>query len=154
MTGYETRIAQSQNKLEKAFDHYSKELVADDEDKRLLGSRMKPFKPTAAPGNPFARCRGRPSATAKLVEARNMLKAGLPAYNAAQDAVTAWWTYNVKLADQQAQVAAATKESARLIVGTLTLLALGLGIAAAWVITRSITPPSAVTWPTPWPTGT
>ncbi len=142
MTGYETRIAESQNKLEKAFDHYSKELVADDEDKRLLGGAHEAIQAYSRSWESIRQVsRQTLSDPTKLVEARNMLKAGLPAYNAAQEAVTAWWTYNVKLADQQAQVAAATKESARLIVGTLTLLALGLGIAAAWVITRSITHP-------------
>ncbi|MCA6215540.1 MCP four helix bundle domain-containing protein [Ideonella sp. B7] len=142
MTDYETRITQAQAQLEKAFDHYGKALVADDEDKRLLSAAHEAI---LAYGRSWASVREVSRQTisdpSKTVEARTRLKATLPSYTAAQAAITAWWTYNVKLADQQAEVAAATKESARLIVGALTVLALGLGVAAAWVITRSITRP-------------
>jgi len=142
MDGYEAQMAEMRTKIDQAFDRYGKELISDDEDKRAMDAARNAL---IAYDGAWAKVRALSRQTvtdpSKMAEATKMMNDVTPVYRAAQDAVTAWWNYNVKLSDAQNALAKSTRESSRLTVLTLTLVALVLGIGAAWVITRSITTP-------------
>ncbi|WP_374427548.1 methyl-accepting chemotaxis protein [Ideonella dechloratans] len=142
MASYETKMATARSGIDKVLDHYAKELVSDDEDKRLLEAARTAVQ---AYDKAWERARALSRQTAtdptKTEEANRLMNEATPVYEAAQSAVKAWWDYNVKLSDAQNALAKSTRESSRLTVLGLTLAALVLGIGAAWVISRSITAP-------------
>ena len=142
MDGYEAQMAEMRAKIDQAFDRYGKELISDDEDKRAMdAARNALITYDAAWAKVRALSRQTVTDPSKTAEATKAMNDATPVYAAAQDAVTTWWNYNVKLSDAQSALAKSTRESSRLTVLGLTVAALVLGIGAAWTITRSITAP-------------
>ena len=142
MDVYEAQMAEMRAKIDQAFDRYGKELISDDEDRRAMdAARNALITYDAAWAKVRALSRQTVTDPSKTAEATKAMNDATPVYTAAQDAVTTWWNYNVKLSDAQNVLAKSTRESSRLTVLGLTLAALVLGVGAAWTITRSITAP-------------
>ena len=63
------------------------------------------------------------------------------AFRGVRDNVEAWWRYNEEIAARATTSAAAAYQRVLLIFAAASAVALAIGIAAAWIITRSITQP-------------
>ncbi|WP_290429041.1 methyl-accepting chemotaxis protein [Ideonella oryzae] len=143
MDQIEGKIAENRRELEQALDHYAKDLVSDDEDRRdmeAVQTAMKDYDAQWAKVQAVSRLT--PSNPGKTDEAVQLMNGpAFESYQTVQKAIGQWWAYNVKLAKDQDVASHATEQSARWILVALTLAALVLGIGAAWVITRSIIVP-------------
>ncbi|MCA6214924.1 MCP four helix bundle domain-containing protein [Ideonella sp. B7] len=143
MDQIEAQMSEIRRGLDQQLDHYAKNLVSDDEDRRNLeATRAAVVAYDAQWAKVQAVSRLTTSDPAKMTEAAQLMNGpAFEAHTAAQQAIRQWWAYNVKLAKDQDAASRATEQSARLILIGLAAAALVLGIGAAWVITRSITQP-------------
>jgi methyl-accepting chemotaxis protein len=139
----EAGIARARALVGKQLDFYAANLVADEEDKRLLGASRAAVEAYYAEWEKVL-----PVSRASLTDAakneeatRLLLGDSAKAYEAAQAALGQAWAYNVRLSNDQEAVADATWHQARAVLAGLVLLALALGGAAAFAITRSIVRP-------------
>jgi|GEM_PF-5903033 len=82
---------------------------------------------------------GDPTKLAEAAAAMNGPSA--KAYADVDDAVQAWWNYNLEWSNGEATSSKATYTNARLVLVAMVAAAPALGGAAAWLITRSITGP-------------
>ncbi|BAL95101.1 methyl-accepting chemotaxis protein [Rubrivivax gelatinosus] len=143
MDAVESRMAQQRKLIAEQLDRYEHELVSDDRDRQLLSQARKTmddYLATWATLQPLSRATL--TDPAKAAEAtRYLVATSAPKYDAVQTAITQWWDYNVKLAQEQATTAANTSSTAKLALGAMTLVALVLGVVAALLITRSIVRP-------------
>ncbi|WP_374586878.1 methyl-accepting chemotaxis protein [Ideonella dechloratans] len=142
MDALEARMAEQHQAVQQTLDRYAKDLVSDEQDRRLLDttrSAIAGYEAAWAQVQPASRqAVGDPS---KLAEVTRQMDATNAAYDAADRALKDWWAYNVKMSEHLTAHAANTEKQARWMVLLLALAAITLGAAAAWVISRSITRP-------------
>jgi methyl-accepting chemotaxis protein len=139
----EARIADYRKIVADGFDRYAKDLISDDQDKRLMDSAKSAVLMYYAEWEKL-RPLSRLTATdpSKTDEANAMiLGASASTYTAAQAAVAQWWEYNTKLSADQELVSRSTYSSAKVALMAMAAAALALGIASAVLITRSIVGP-------------
>ncbi|HYR24307.1 MAG TPA: methyl-accepting chemotaxis protein [Aquabacterium sp.] len=72
-----------------------------------------------------------------------ILKVSFEAHSRAAKATTAMWEYNQKLSENMLQISSDTYRNAITLLATIAVVALGIGITSALLITRSITGPVA-----------
>ncbi len=139
----EAKVTEQSKVALAGFDRYAKELLSDDEDKRLMTEARTATEAYFAEWEKLrALSRLKASNPSKGAEATTMIMGeSVKAYDAAHNAIQTWWDYNVKLAKDQEAAAVATYASAKLTLAALFVVSLALGVAAAVVITRSITQP-------------
>ncbi len=139
MAAIEEHWTKARQQMQAAIDHYAKDLLADDEDKRL-------YQQTQAAVNAYAatwdavRTASRKTATDpnEIANVKQLLRDGLKSFQAADAAIGAWWKYNVVLSEQAQKETETAYANARLVMTVIALLALGVGVTAAVVITRSV----------------
>jgi len=143
MDKLEERIAVARKRVDEGLDKYAKDLVSDDQDRRALEDTRAAVAAYFAQWDkvrPVSRLTvSDPSQTAEAT--RLIAGDSAKAYEAAHAAVASWWAYNVKLAKDQEAAAVATYDQAKVALAAMVVVALGLGIAAAVLITRSIVQP-------------
>ncbi len=139
----EAEIAKARQVVAKQLDFYGTSLVADEEDKRLLGDVRRAVDAYYAEWEKV-----RPVSRASLTDpSKNdeamklLIGESAKAYDVAQAALGKSWDYNVKLAGDQDALAAATERQARITLIVLVVVALAIGMGAAVAITRSIVRP-------------
>jgi methyl-accepting chemotaxis protein len=139
----ESQIADYRKIVADGFDLVERDLLADDQDKRLLEAARASTRLYYAEWEklrPLSRLTA--TDTTKSEEANaTILGASASTYTAAQDAVATWWDYSVKLSKEQDLASRSTYANAKLALLAMTAGALALGIAAALSITRSIVIP-------------
>jgi len=139
MDTIEGEIAKERQTLLGALDHFEKDLVSDDEDKRHLQATRTALNAYLASMDGLRtvsrKTASDPSASA---EAKSVLIAGLKVYQAAQHEVDSWWQYNIVLTESAKKASEDTYATAKLAMLALVVVAFGLGIAAALTITRSV----------------
>ncbi|WP_200232377.1 methyl-accepting chemotaxis protein, partial [Rubrivivax gelatinosus] len=143
MDQVEAKLAEQNKLISTLLDKYEKDLVSDDRDRQLLGDVRKAVGAYDATWTNLKQLsRATVTDPSKTQEATKYLVGpSATAYDVAHAAIGAWWDYNVKLSQEQTTTAEATYSSAKLVLGTMVLVALGLGIGAAVLITRSIVRP-------------
>ena len=75
-------------------------------------------------------------------KAQAMMTASQASFVATQQAMTTWFNYMAKLSQASGQQAGQTLQTAQVALLASALVALGLAVAAAWLITRSIVQPT------------
>ena len=139
MARFEADIEKERKALLAAVDLYEKTMLVDAEDRRHLEQTRKDF---AAYYDAWLKVRDLSRKTSTdpeaLKEAKVALEQGLTLYRAVQKEVAEWWQFNIKLSEQAKADSMATYASAKTAMIVLTAIALGLGIAAAVVITRAV----------------
>ncbi len=139
MDKIESEIAKERDTLVGAIGRFEKDLVSDDEDKRHLEASRTAINAYLASMDGLRTASRKtvsdPSANA---EAKSMLLAGLNIYQAAQREVDEWWQYNIVLTERAKHDSEGTYASGKLTMLALVVVAFALGIAAAWMITRSV----------------
>ncbi len=143
MDEQERRIGDSRERVGQALDRYAQQLVSDEQDKRHLEAVRAALADDYAQWDPV-RALSRQTATdpSKAAEARRLLEGpSAQAFDKLRAAVDAWWAYNVQLAQEEAAHSDAVYDRARLGLFGMVALALGLGLGASVLITRSIVRP-------------
>jgi len=138
---FEAQMAERRKAIGDVLDRYAKTLLSDDEDRHSLDevrASIDAYYREWESVRPISRRIGQ-DPTQVSVAADRMTGASLKAYAAAHAAVASWWAGNVKTARDADATASTTYAHAKMIVGALALCAFALGIAAAVVLTRSIT---------------
>jgi methyl-accepting chemotaxis protein len=145
MVDLEQEIATHRQEIIKDFAKYGTDFVSDDEDRRAMERAESAVQAYAAEWDhirPISRLTT--SDPSKTAQAEKMLLGpSSAAYSTAQAAIATWWQYNVKLSDLETHAAGSTYVRANWIQGVMVALALAVGVAAAYLITRSITLPIA-----------
>ncbi|WP_157119303.1 methyl-accepting chemotaxis protein, partial [Azohydromonas lata] len=144
MDELEAKIDRYRKELYASLDLYAKDLLSDDEDKRLLQQARTAIDAYQAiwDGQLKPTSRQTVQDPAKMAQATAIATGpSAKAYEEAHEAVRAWFDYNIKLSDDQAKVAASAYSTAKAQLFVLAALAAALGIAAAVIITKSITRP-------------
>jgi methyl-accepting chemotaxis protein len=139
----EAQIADYRKVVADGFDLYAKDLVSDDQDKRLMESAKSAVLRYYAEWEtlrPLSRLTATDPSKGEQANAM-ILGASARTYSAAQDAIGQWWDYNVKLSKEQEIGSRSTYRSAKIALWTMAAVALALGMAAAALITRSIVEP-------------
>jgi len=139
----EAALARARQVVDKQLEFYGANLVSDDHDKALLAASKAAIAAYYAEWEKVLPVSRRtvvdPAATDEAMHL--MLSESAKAYEKARAAIDASWDYNVKLSGDQEAAAEHTWTQARTTLIALVVVALGLGIAAAFVITRSIVAP-------------
>ena len=143
MDDVEAKIRTYQQKAVAKLDEYEKGLIFNDEDKRALDATREAAKAYFAEWDKVrALSRQKHQDPAKFQEAAQQIKGpSSKAYTAANEAIVKMWEINVGLSSQQKADALSTHTKANITLALLVVAALGLGIGAAVVITRSIVVP-------------
>ncbi|PTT91756.1 methyl-accepting chemotaxis protein, partial [Pelomonas sp. HMWF004] len=136
------RIAKARTDLSQRFKDYER-LVDDDQDRALMKQVIDGFNAYTVVQDKVLKASDESAADPTQGTAAKELTfgEGRKAFTPVRDGVSKWWAYNEKLADETTVAAAAAYRRVLLIFGLASLGALGVGIGAAWVITRSITGP-------------
>ena len=143
MDEQERRIGDSRERVGQTLDRYAQQLVSNEQDKRHLETVRAALGDYYAQWDPV-RALSRQTATdpSKEAEARRLLEGpSAQAFDSLRAAVDAWWAYNVQLAHEEAAHSDAVYDRARLGLFGMVALALGLGLGASVLITRSIVRP-------------
>jgi len=141
----EAKILEFQKSIQAKLDHYARDFISNEDDRRALENLRAAIKSYSAIWEnlrPLSRAGAQDPA--KHAEAVQVISGpSLVAFQKAAEAAEQWWHINSGLADEQQTNASNTYTNAKLTLGLMVVAALGLGIAAAIVITRSITTPIA-----------
>ena len=143
MDKIESRMAEYRKAVADDLRLYAKDLVSDDQDRRLLDAAKVAITTYYAEWETL-RPLSRLTATdpSKTAEANAMiLGRSATTYEGAQAAVAQWWDYNVKLSKDEERAARSTYSSAKTALASTVAAALALGIAAAVLITNSVVGP-------------
>ncbi|MFT7771713.1 methyl-accepting chemotaxis protein [Roseateles sp.] len=136
------RIAKARGDLQKRLKEYEP-LVTDDEDRALLkkvGEGLAAY--LAVQDKVLKASSDSASDPTQGTAAREMtFGAARAAFTPVREAVDQWWAYNEKLANATTASAEAAYRRVLWTFAIASLVALGLGIVAAVLITRSITGP-------------
>jgi len=143
MDDVEASIRAHQQKAIAKLDEYEKNLATHDEDKRALEATRQAVKTYFAEWDKVrALSRLKHQDPTKFQEAEQQIKGpSSKAYIAANDAITKMWEINVGQSSVQKADALSTHTKANITLALLVVAALGLGIGAAVIITRSIVVP-------------
>ena len=141
----EAKILEFQKGIQTKLDRYEREMVTNDEDRRAVAAvraGVSAYTTIWETLRPISRASVQDRN--KYTEAVRMISGPSSAeFQKAVEAAEKWWAVNGDLADEQQTNASNTYTNAKLTLGLMVVAALGLGIAAAIVITRSITTPIA-----------
>jgi len=143
MDAVETEIAGYRKAIAAGLDKYDKQYLSDAEDRRRLEKVRAALAVYYAQWEPL-RAISRQAVTdpGKVAEAAaQMTGASAKAFADVDAAVQDWWNYNVELSAKESATAKSTYRDARVALAAMVVAALSLGIAAAVLITRSITGP-------------
>jgi methyl-accepting chemotaxis protein len=143
MDEVEARIAALRQSIAGNLDKYGKQLVSDDVDRQAMVAVAAALQSYYAQWDPIRTAsRQKASDPAQAVVATELLIGeSARRYQAAHDAVRAWWDHNVKLANAEETASRSTYRVAQAALAAIVVAALALGVAAALVITRSIVVP-------------
>ena len=141
MDGVEASIAGFRKGIDEQLGRYAKNLVSDDEDKRALEQVRASIDAYYREWDKILPVsRQTVQDPTKNAEATALMKGpSAKAYEVAHTAIATWGAYKVKLANSHGKAAADSYSAAKLALLALVSLALVLGVAAAALITRSVT---------------
>ncbi|PZP32100.1 MAG: methyl-accepting chemotaxis protein [Roseateles depolymerans] len=138
----EDRIAQVREAASKRLKDYEA-LVSDDDDRGLMtttGQQVKAY--FGAQDEVLAASRQGLADPAQATKARNLsMGQARQVFTEARGTIEKWWKYNEGVAAAATASAAAAYQRVLTVFAAVAVVALALGIWAAWLITRSITGP-------------
>ncbi len=138
----QARIAKARERsLQRLKDYDS--LVSDDTDKGLLDQAKKGAKAYYEVQDQVIALASQGMADpSQATKARELsLGKGFEVFSQFQDTLRQWWAYNEKVAGAATESAISAYQRVLTVFGLVVVVALAIGVWAAWVITRSITEP-------------